>query len=230
MGFGTLFIGYFLVLNATYFGYTDLISGLVMTLAFYKLRNINKEFRMALGFAVAHSVVGLAELIETALSTFFPTLNSEIFLSYVAPLRHLVIGVLTAFMLLGIKSVAQEVGVSDLAARARMLLPFCYTVFAAETVLEFPILADIIPTAVLTITSTILILSEFILVIINLFAIYTAYMKICMPEDVDNDPKEKQSRFGFVNKFKAHEDEKRKEYADYKLEKFKNKINKKKRK
>ena len=112
MGFGTLFIGYFLILNITYFGYTDLISGLIMTLAFYKLWNINREFRMALGFAATLSAVGIAELVEATLSTFVPTLNSEIFLSYVAPFRHLVIGVLTAFMLLGIRSVSDEVGVN----------------------------------------------------------------------------------------------------------------------
>ncbi len=230
MGFGTLFIGYFLILNITYFGYTDLISGLIMTLAFYKLWNINREFRMALGFAAALSAVGLAELVEATLSTFIPTLSSEIFLSYVAPLRHLIIGILTAFMLLGIKSVAEEVGVPDLAKRARILLPFCYAVFAAETVFEFPILAELIPTAALTVIATLLLLSEFILVILNLVTLYTAYMKICMPEDVDNDPKEKQSRFGFVNKFREHEEEKRKEYVDYKLEKLQNKMNKKKKK
>ena len=224
MGFGTLFTGYFLVLNVTYFGYTDLIAALIMTLAFYKLWNINREFRMALGFALTLAVIGFAELIEAALSTFVPAINSEIFLSYVAPLRHLIIGLLTAFMLLGIKSVAQEVGVFVLESRARMLLPFCYTVFAAETVLEFPILAQLIPTKALTVISTLLLLSEFILVILNLAAIYTAYMKICMPEDVDNNPQNKESRFGFVNKFRAHEQEKRREYADYKLQKFQNKM------
>ena len=47
-----------------------------------------------------------------------------------------------------------------------------------------------------------------------------------MPED-ENMP-EKESKFKFVNAFRRHEEEKRKEYADYKLEKFKKKQEKQK--
>ena len=43
MGFGLLFIGYFFLLNLTYFEYTDLLGALVMFLAFYKLQTVNKR-------------------------------------------------------------------------------------------------------------------------------------------------------------------------------------------
>ena len=55
-------------------------------------------------------------------------------------------------------------------------------------------------------------------------------MKICMPEDVDNDVPDKPSRFEFVNKHREHTLQKQREYAEYKLEKFKKKNSKKKKK
>ena len=53
-------------------------------------------------------------------------------------------------------------------------------------------------------------------------------MKICMPEDKDNEVEDKPSRFGFVNKYHEHTAEKQREYAEYKLEKLKKKNSKKK--
>jgi hypothetical protein len=53
-------------------------------------------------------------------------------------------------------------------------------------------------------------------------------MKICMPDEL-TEKEDKKSRLGFVNKFKEHEEEKRREYAEYKLEQLRKK-NQKKRK
>ena len=46
-------------------------------------------------------------------------------------------------------------------------------------------------------------------------------MRICMPED--EDMPEKESKFKLVNAFRRHEEEKRREYAEYKLDKLKKK-------
>jgi DNA-binding response OmpR family regulator len=46
----------------------------------------------------------------------------------------------------------------------------------------------------------------------------------------DEKQEEKESRFKFVNAFRKHEDEKRREYAEYKLDKFKKKQEKLKEK
>ena len=63
----------------------------------------------------------------------------------------------------------------------------------------------------------------------NLILIYNCYMQICMPEDLL--PKEsKKSKLEFINKFAEHEEEKRREYAEYKLEKMKKRAEKLKRK
>ena len=53
----------------------------------------------------------------------------------------------------------------------------------------------------------------------------TAYLALIvrMPEDVDNDVKDKPSKFGFVNSFRKRNEEKSREYAEYKLDKMKSK-------
>ena len=76
--------------------------------------------------------------------------------------------------------------------------------------------------------SAITLIGVFAVVCINLVTIYSAYMRICMPDDVDNDAVDKPSRFGFVNKYREHTAEKQREYAEYKLEKLKKKNSKKK--
>ena len=47
MGFGILFIGYFLILNLTYYGLTDVIAAAVMLLGLYNLSGYNKYFKWA---------------------------------------------------------------------------------------------------------------------------------------------------------------------------------------
>ena len=67
-----------------------------------------------------------------------------------------------------------------------------------------------------------ILISTLILIAINLSSIHTCYVRICMPGDEKpKAPKEKKSRFGFVNAFRHHEEEKRREYYEYKLEKLK---------
>ena len=64
MGFGTLFIGVFLLLNLSFFGFTDLLSGVVMLMAFYKLRGINRYFKAAIIPTGVFCAVGLTEFIQ----------------------------------------------------------------------------------------------------------------------------------------------------------------------
>ena len=66
MGFGTLFIGVFLLLNLRYFGYTDILCGVIMLAAFYKLRGVNKFFKAAIFTSIAFCGIGLMEFIREA--------------------------------------------------------------------------------------------------------------------------------------------------------------------
>lgn len=228
MGFGILFIGYFFLLNLSHTGYTDIISALIMFMAFYKLQTVNKYFRLALIPTGLFCAVSLVELFELLLSTL--GFNFSFLIEYTAAPRYLLIGLLSVYMLMGIESVADEVDVQVTRLRAKFSLPFAYILFALGTIFEFPFIGNLIPEKPLMISATVLLFAIFIIMILNLVTIYSAYMHICMPEDIDNDSKEKKSKYGFVNKFKDHELEKNREYAEYKLNKSKEKASKKKRK
>ena len=225
MGFGILFVGYFLFLNVTYPGFTDLISGLLILYSFYKLVPINKYFRMSIIPAVVFSVFGLFELVVELMAMVGVNI-SEISIYLAAP-RFIITGIISITMLMGLWEVASEVDVPETKGRVKVARPLTYIAFPLCAILEFPVITNIIPDGLpIAIVSTLSLLFVFIVTIYNLTAIYSAYMRICMPDDVDHDVKVKPSRFGFVNKFREHEAEKQREYQEYKLNRFKKKNDK----
>lgn len=228
MGLGTLFIGYFLLLNVTYFGYTDLIAGLVMIMGLYKLSSINKEFKFAFYTASLFSLFGVSELVINVVAMFANSFEEGILL-YITPPRYIIIGFLSAFVLRGIRDVAREVGLKELASKANYYFFVSIIAFSLTALFDLPIFS-FMPTKALAVISLLLLLAIFTVVAINLTVIYKAYMKICMPGEQYANAPEKQSKFGFVNKFREHEAERQKEYAEYKINKMITKRNKKKRK
>ncbi len=227
MGFGILMIGYFLILNLPFYGATDVISGIVMTMAFYKLRTVNKYFSFAILPAALFAAVGVPELIEMMASLFGADMSAM--LIYTAAPRYLVLCILSILMMKGIEKVSLEVEVYKTAKNARNIQPFIYLVFGGMLILELPFTFGE-ESKWIALTGLIFLLGCFALVLYSLTVIYSAYKWICMPEDVDNDAVEKPSRFGIINSFRARQEEKNREYAEYKLEKMKNKTSKKKRK
>ena len=227
MGFGILLIGYFLILNLTYYGATDVISGIVMMMAFYKLRTVNKYFSFAILPSALFALVGVPELIELAARLFGRDMSALI--TYTAPSRYLIICIISILMMKGIEQVSKEVEVYKTAKNARNVQPFIYLVFGGMMILELPLtFGD--ESKWIGLAGLIFLLGCFVLVIYNLTVIYSAYKWICMPEDVDNDVPDKPSRFGFVNRFREHQEQKNREYAEYKLEKMNKQASKKKRK
>lgn len=229
MGFGTLFFGYFLLLNIAYYTVTDLIAALIMAMGLYKLSSVNRHFEGGFYVSLAFAGIGLFELGVQLYSMFFPLSNEGIILSYAAIPRYAIIAVLTLFILNGIESVATEVELPALAKRAHISMPFALVIYGLSAVFEIPLSASGNLLKAFAVISTILLISAFVTVIINLRTIYSAYMRICMPEDKDNDVPDKPSKFGFVNKYREHSEQKQKEYAEYKLEKLKKKNSKKKK-
>lgn len=229
MGFGLLFIGYFLFLNVTNYSFTDLIAGLVTVMAFYKLSSVNKYFRMNVVPAIMFAVFGAIELFSEFADMF--GLNMSEIAGYFAAPRFLLVGILSSIMLLGIEDVAKEVDVAETLRHVKIAKPVTYVIFPICAILEFPAVSYIIPTGLpIAITATVSIIGAFFIIIYNLITVYSAYMRICMPEDVNNDAPDKPSRFEFVNKFRKHEEERSREYAEYKLQKMKKKADKKRRK
>ena len=230
MGFGTLFFGYFLLLNITYFTFSDLIAALIMAMGLYKLGTVNQPFKNGFYASVMFAVLGLAELIIGFLEMFYPTKTTAELIEYITIPRCFAIAILTLFILIGIENVADEVGLSALARRARISLPFVLVIYAISAVLEVPLLLSAVGIKILAVASAITLIAIFSIVAVNLVTIYKAYMKICMPEDVDNNIADKPSRFEFINKHREHTLQKQREYAEYKLEKLNKKKSKKKKK
>ena len=232
MGFGTLFFGYFLLLNITYYTITDLIASLIMAMGLYKLSGINTPFKNGFYTCFGFSIIGIAELVLQIIAIFDPLFDVAAVISYVAIPRYFIIAIITAFILSGISEVADEVGLKELPKRARRSIPFSLGVYAFSAVLEISELDSIkfLTLKAIAVMAVIVLFATLAVVAVNLVTIYKAYAKICMPEDVDNSAPDKPSRFGFVNQYRARRAKKQIEYAEYQLEKFEKKINKKKKK
>ena len=89
MGFGTLFVGYFLLLNVGYTYYTDALAAAIMLYAFYRLSSINKPFRRAAFAAGAFLVFGLSELILSLISSLGIFSVANLLFTIFAMRRHL---------------------------------------------------------------------------------------------------------------------------------------------
>lgn len=225
MGFGTFFIGYFLILNFAYYGFTDAIAAAVMLLGLYKLSSVNREFSIAAIISAVFLALGSFELFaELYTSVFLGKLSPEI-TSTVAILRHALIAALTVAALAGIRSVSDEVGLPDLSKRAKRLAYLTPAVYALLILLETPLPTLDFLSRAAALIALLALLFSLALIIANLITVYSAYMKICMPKDADM--KERSSKIGIVNAFRRHEEEKQREYAEYKIERMREKNAKK---
>ena len=224
MGFGTLFIGYFLLLNLTYYGFTDLIAAAVMLLGLYRLSRINKHFLAASITAVVFLVFGLAEFGIAAYEIFFRPISSPALVSTMSVVRSLTVGTLTVLMLNGIEDVAKEVDLPDIATKAKRLVIITAFTYTAWMVLEAPL--SFMDDYVLGVLSLLTILATIALLIVNLTVIYSCYMHICMPGD--EQLKDKPSKFAFVNEYRARKAERDREAAEKRLEIMKQRAEKKK--
>ena len=213
MGFGTLFIGYFFLINISYFQYTDILAGAIMLLALYQLSWVNRPFLTGCAFSGVFTLFSLFELLASVVDIFIPGSMSRV-LAYTAMPRYILIFALTVCILLGIRDVAREVDARELSERARRTIPFT-AIYPIMAVLELPQLKSLGRAVI--IISVIVIISLLILIALNLITIYRAYMQICMPNEKVRT--EKKSRFGFVNRFREYEEARSREYAEYKLNK-----------
>ena len=227
MGFGTLFIGYFLLLNLTYFGFTDVIAASVMLLGLYKLSPVNKYFKAAAISSAVFLVYSLGELGISAYELFFRPIGSAALVSAMSILRCLIVGTLTVIILKAIEDVAREVDVDNLPKKAARMAIITAITYSLWILLEAPL--SFIDSYVLAVLSLITILITIALIIINLTVIYTCYMKICMPGDEDRS-KDKPSRFAFVNEYRARKAEREAEDAKRRAEELKARAERKRKK
>ena len=223
MGFGNLFIGYFLLLNLTYYSFTDIIAASVMLLGLYKLSKINKYFSAAVIAATVFLVFSLGEFGIATYEMFTRPINSPFLVSFMSVTRSVTVGLLTVLMLKGIEDVAREVEVDAVPTKASRLVIITAVTYAAWIILEAPL--SFMNNYVLGVLSLITILATFALMIVNLTVIYTCYMRICMPGDEDIT-KDKPSKFAFVNEYRARKAERDREAAEKRAKQLKERAQK----
>ncbi len=222
MGFGTLFIGYFFLINISYFAYTDIIGAMIMLMGLYKLSTVNKHFRAGM---IASSVFAAFSFLELALAVtelFTSPVWLDTVISYSGAVRYLFIFVLTLFIMRGIAEVATEVEAYALAKNAKASIPLS-AIFAAASVFEISVFAAVFGKYIAYIYFAIL-LAVVISVLSNLLTIYKAYMQICMPGEEKKPPK--RSRGGIMDKFYDSIERGGREYAEYKMKKQQSKSRK----
>ena len=94
-----------------------------MAMGLYKLCEVNSQFKNAFYTSLVFSVIGLVELISGFITMFEPLVSLDTLLDYTALVRYIVIAILTLFILQGIERVADEVGLGELAGRAKKSMP-----------------------------------------------------------------------------------------------------------
>ena len=220
MGFGTLFIGYFLLLNLTYYGFSDVVAAAVMLLGLYKLAKVNKPFEIAAIGCTVFLAFAFCEFGIATYELFFKRIDSSAVISVVGILRSLIIGTFTYFTLKGIVTIAKEVELENVPKKASRLSIATIIIYALWTILQLPLpfMSDYILFA--TIVGTL------VLIVMNLTVIYNCYMRICMPGD--EDMKDKPSRFAFVNEYRARQAQREAEAMAKRMKQLKNRANKKK--
>lgn len=228
MGFGTLFIGYALLLNVTYYGASDVFAGLIMLLGLMKLSTVNSRFAEAKWVAVGFSAFGLIEFV-----LFFLRLFSYRFAEaydglagYVAIFRYVILAALTVLMLFGMRDVAREVGLDALAKRCGRLSYATLAVYALWVVLDLPFLA--ITGAAMAAVYFAAIVAMLVVLLTNLVTVYGCYMRICMPGE-EHGRRRKPSRFAFVNEYRERQEARAKEEEEYRREQIKKRAEKKRK-
>lgn len=224
MGFGTLLIGYFFLVNITYFEYTDIIGAMIMLMGLYKLSSVNKNYFNGMIASIVFAVFSFVELILAAIALFGGSITAAN--PYIAAVRYLLIFILTLFILMGTRDVAKEVEADALMQTAKKLIPLC-SVYAVSALFEIPFVSSIFG-KIAAYIFFVLIIALFAYVLSVFFMLYKAYMQICMPEDLEKE-KLSQQKNSIFDKFFENLEKSGREYAEYKLTK-KRENNSKKRK
>ena len=222
MGFGTLFIGYFFLINISNYAYTDIVSAAVMLLGLYKLSTVNKNFKYGFFATMGFFAVALGELSLTFIGLFGSFDSIDAAQPYISSIRYTVIFIISYFTLRGIGALAEEVKAYSLFRTAKASVPLS-SIFLVYAAFELPFFAKIFGNAIAYVYFALL-LSVVAFIISNLVTIYKAYMQICMPDDLKKE--KKPSKFEFMNRFYDSMEKKSQKYAEYKLTKKQNKRNK----
>jgi hypothetical protein len=216
MGFGLLFIGYFIATLMSvhiYGAYVSLVGYGIVFIASVKLSKYNSSFRFleagAILMIVTYGLIsasGIASFLydEMLVST---KLLGDSFDSIMGKVEMAVSFLFVAAMLWAIRAIAKETNVEKIvynSARNFVFLVVYYVLFLISY-LPFDFTTEYIAAFGGFVTAL-----NFVIIVLNLVLIFSCYARICDENDVDMA--QKPSRFAFVNKYRA-ESERRREKA-----------------
>ena len=215
MGFGLLFIGYFvsmlMVLNTVGFVIRP-IGYAIMLVALHKLRDYHRSFYYAmlgciamLGLSAVLTVEGVSAFLYERLliDELWISAGLKTALGYLEMVGSFVFHVL---LLWAIRQIAKETEADKIAfAAARNLFFFAfYYLLYAIALLPFGFAKKYA-----SMMSVPVVLMYFACLILNLILLFSCYAKIC--DVADEEMAVKPSRFAFVNRMRAESEERRRE-------------------
>ena len=197
MGFGYLFLGYVVSMNfLVYSPLTTPIAVVLMLRGMLTLGRFNhalKEARLILWPTLALSLLAffleLLRMLHMSDTDRFGAINT--WLSVAMPLALLLF---SWRLLCGIASLSKETGLPKLEYRAKRNLLFTAVAYAAYIFFSLPIAADWFAAATMHAFIPVL-LCRFAVMLLNAVLIYSCYMWICLPEDVEMQRKKTGIQF-----------------------------------
>ncbi len=228
MGFGLLFLGYFMTHLMSVFSLGCLVrfAGYsLMIYAFTKLHKYNVSFRFPFYASFAMLGVTAADCYEKVGKLLYDSLIidsfslPEGFSETVASADDVLSFVFHACLLFAIFEIAKETEVEKIKVASVRNFVFIgiYAVLIMISKLPFAFVDDY-----KRYFSMPIILLYFVLIILNLVLIFTCYANICDESDIDMPLK--KSRFEFVNKFREETARREQKAADESVEYAKKKL------
>ena len=218
MGFGLLFIGYFVatLMTINKFGaYIRVLGYALVAFSAGKLNKYNRTFAYLGVASMLMIAVSLLLALSDILSLFAvsSTLSGESFVSVMGYVEMFASLVFNAVMLYCIRSIAIETDVQKISVGAvRNFVFICiYYVLTLIGMLPF----DFAKEYTVYFSAPVLIL-YFVWIILNLVLIFSCYSRICDENDVDMA--RKPSRFSFVNKLREESEQRQREAAERRAE------------
>lgn len=222
MGFGILFLGYFLTLNFEFKGVNippDFLGYILMMIACSKLTPYSENFKRTNWCLIPLTVISAGLTTMEIISS----INSQFAFLYIADIRnvkYLLIIVMHYFMLNALMDISKEVGRYKITDKCRRNMVITTIIMILVVILTLPFnfpFKDSIAWI-----ATLILLNG--MVLLNSVQIFSCYMWICYEGDEDmpmKDPKDPLSKIVYKTQ---------KENAEYKAEKSAKKAEKKSKK
>ncbi len=187
MGFGYLFLGYLISLNFFVYPYLTLLPAtLLMLTGMLRLSLYNRPLREATWALYPTAVAAvLAFVLEGG--RFLGVMGLSLYESlsaYLSPLFLIMLAIFTDRLLVGLSMLGKETDLPKVQFAATRNRLFSLLAYLSYLICSLPVKTDWYASIVAHAWAPVLLL-RLIVTFMNAFLIYSCYMQICLPEDVD---------------------------------------------